>query len=876
MASLAEVKHSSMDSTFPVLLPEDPALFLSHPEFDNFVHTLLEPASDASVMGNEKAMVDMDIKDSVSDDVNVLSDDVKEASKKTVSMPHEAYSVGQGLSTEVSPFLDALRKTDVTPPENKMYTENKGVAYRSTKSALLDLFSELEVTISGPRLRELLEAAWVEDPLATLKTVWNGRSIHLGKADKVTFYRCLGWMKDSHPKTVITSLSWIFRSTIEKKVKTEDEDAPVIVSDVGVSDAGESNDNEYDVKHGVSHGYWKDLLNLLVLAVNNGLDVLGDPRSILNKKNDQQRKLKKPNVEAMHGRKRRKRNSQQITKSSPNAKSEEKPRQQRLEENAEYTMKQKQEAKEKKHHEEASRYANAIKMLENPFYHALHLTVARLFAEQLIKDRDLLRLGKRKDLNKISLAAKWAPSLEGFHDKHTFIVSTIAELLYPRDAVGEVADDRETYLRRARESYRRLTLSPLRKALEVVERDVTAGDFKNINYAKVPSLAMDNYKDIFARNDLDRFEKYIDRVAEGKSRISGAVLMPATLVKQARSSTSTSRPLSDKNPGKQLLEMKMAQIASKTLDSQWASLVKRIKDNGTISSSIAVCDVSGSMTSPVFPDKTCPIDTAIGLSLLLAEITEPPFGSSFVTFSADPVFISVGGLADTRSFAEKVQYISNSNWSMNTDFTAVFERLILPRAIANNVKQEDMVKQVFVFSDMQFDRSEINYYQGYSASGGQVPEKWDTAFQRIKQKFAESGYEMPKLIFWNLAGGRAGYPGEEEGDPVAPKPVTKETEGTMLVGGYSQGMMKMFLESGGFEAEAEKDEGYVDVDVDEEMVGVEVEAAGGDANKGKEEGEGLVEVKMIPEEKKTKKIDPMDGVWKAICHRAYDMLRVVD
>lgn len=862
-------QHSSLDSTFPVLVPEDRSLFLAHADFEKHVHGLLTEKSEVETATTEaeEALDKMDLESSTTDTYFVLSDAQELTDGKQLN---EAYML-KGDSAEVhatgSPFIDALKNAQrVTSAEgegikdlsveNRMFTENRDIAHRSTNSSLLDLFVELEKTISGPRLRELLESAWVEDSLATLKIIWNARSIHLGKGDKETFYRCLGWMKMAHPETLLTSLPWIFRSTIEKKAKREAGDAPVVVE----SDTAKS-DEQHKALHGVSHGYWKDLLNILVLAVNEKLDVLEDPRSVLNKKNvqDKQKSIGTDRCNTSHvNRPRGSSRSQAIRRPRGTTRregiarklseTEEKSRHQRLKEATEYVARQKQEAKGRKHECEASRHDHATKMWEVPFYRILHLSIARLFAEQLRKDMDLLKSGKRQDLKAISFAAKWAPSLEGFHDKYTFIASSIAEVLYPREVIGEVNDTREVYIRRARESYRRLTLSPLRKALEVVEREISAKTFENLNYSKVPSIAMDNYKDLFIRRDLDRFDKYIERVAEGKSRISGAVLTPAILVHQVRSSPASTRPPKGKDAAKRLLEIKIAQIQSKVLDGQWAALVKRIKDNGTLSSSIALCDVSGSMRYPTFPDKTQPVDAAVGLSLLVAEVTEPPFGGHFIGFSAAPMVYAVGGASDQRSFKEKISYIERSAWDMNTNFTAVFEELILPMALEHKLKQEDMVKQVFVFSDMHFDEAQTAY-----RSSDRAIEKWETAYERIKQKFEEAGYELPKLIFWNLAGGRAGYSGSG-GDPVAPKPVTKDTQGTVMVSGYSQGTMKMFLENGQFEDETEEG------DLDEEMVEVG------------EDEEGLVEVR-----KGTKGgADPMAGLWKAIGHKAYGMLRVVD
>ena len=833
------MKTSSMDSSFPVFVPEDEALCRDEAGFKLYVRELLRKSAraGAAVTGAQEVLSEMEIGDDftgVSEpmtDIQLESDEPseKEAKSRTGSKFMDA------LLHESGPAADT---TDLSA-SNQMLTENAGVAYRSTNSPLLDLFAELEKTISGPRLRELLEASWKEDALSTLKIVWNARSIHLGKSDKETFYRCLGWIHEEHPETVLVNLPWTFRGVIEKKVRRQDEDEPVMVEEEGLEVT-----EGHEVRHGVSHGYWKDLLNILVLAVNDEFHVLSDPRAVLNKRNEHQQKKEK--TKKLHGRKQTLLNSKQA---KAKEKAEETIRSAKIEEAAMFNAKRKEEAKDRKHKEEADRHMRAIKKLEDPFYRALHLTIARLFAEQLRKDMDLLKSGKRKDIDHISLAAKWAPSLEGFHDKHTFITSSIAEILFPRAEIGMDEDTRELYLKRAREQYRHCTLSPLRKALDIVERDITAGTFENIHYEKVPSIAMDNNKDLFVRKDLERFERYIDGVAEGKSRISGAVLLPSTLVHQAREACNTDqgtqRGRGPRREAERMLKEKIfkvqGQVQSKVIDGQWKTLIQRIKDNGKLESSIAVCDVSGSMTYPEFPDGTCPMDTSVGLSLLLAEVTEPPFGGALITFSENPEIQKVGGPEDSRSFKDKVRAILGIHWGGNTNFVAVFEDFILPLAIKNELKQEDMVKQVFVFSDMQFD----------AAQQRRVESRWETHYERILRKFEDAGYKMPRLIFWNLAGGRAGYTGS--GDPVAPKPVTQDVEGTALVAGYSQGQLKMFLEEGQFKDEGMEDE-IVDEDMDEST---------------KDDQAAMVEVRK-------KRSDPMATLRRAISHKAYAMLEVVD
>ncbi|KAI0427653.1 hypothetical protein F5Y09DRAFT_315599 [Xylaria sp. FL1042] len=664
--------------------------------------------------------------------------------------------------------------------EDRMFTENGDVAYRSTTSDVVELFVELEDVVSGPRLLELLNAAWGADSLATLKIIFNARSIHLGKASRTTFYRCAGWLAQYHPLTLIANLRWLSRPVIQKKADKKEETEPEVVV-VEMRPKGDADDvARFDVRHGVSHGYWKDLLNILVLGVEGCLHVLVQPNDILN-----------------------------TPKQNPARGVDQ------------------QEAKIRRHDMRDQRHDKAIATFNsNAVYRGLYLAVGRLFAEQLKKDLTLL---KSKDLNAkkdISLCAKWAPSHDRFHDKHTFIVSSIAEMLHPVVEMGLSPDstNRELYLRRAREEYRK-DISALRAHLDIVERHLSAKTYEKIKYDHVPSFAMKNYSKLFAEHDKERFEKYINDVVEGRMHISGATLLPSTLLKAAR----------DKKTSNSL--------SAKVANMQWKTLVQRIKELGTLESSIAVCDVSGSMRGPVFPDGTCPLDSAIGLSLLLAEVTEPPFGGHFITFSANPQVQSVDL---SQSLHDKFSQLNQSKWSMNTDFVAVFEDLILPMAVRNKLSQKQMVKRVFVFSDMQFDAAETR--RGPSGTS------FASSFERIKGDFAAAGYEMPELVFWNLAGGRAGYGHGTGGDPIAPKPVTSEEAGTTIVSGYSQAILKLFLENGTFD------------DSEDENEGRDVET--------QEEGDTVVVSSTRPAKKR--KLDPMSTVRKVIDHKSYDPLVVMD
>lgn len=781
--------HSVLNSSFPVLLPEDGALFMSDSDFHGFLNRALAHRNypDPTERKHQIATV------SASEPVSGTSLKRKPSVEADNIRPQKAAFI-QGLEKHSAHH----QTVDHLAAENKAFTENLDVTNLSSKSPIVDLFYDLGENTEGERLSTLLADAYAQDPLLTLKVIFNARSIHLGKSNRIASYKAFGWLAEHHRQTLLVNLAWLVRPVIAKKASNSEDkgkdqvETKVEDEDFDMIDAAESDPAKaHHVRYGVSHGYWKDLLNIVVFAANDQLKANGDFASILN-----QEPLNTSDAK-------RKRTWDQAS------------------------------AKEIRHQKNKEQNHRVQEKLKNdPFYRALHITVARLFARQLSEDKALLDSGKKSDLKKLSLAAKWAPTFGEFHDKHTFILSSIAEILFPEPALySPDASNRELYLRHIREQYRKQYASPLRRALSIVERDIAADSFENIKYDRVPSLAMDRYTSLFMRKDYDRFASYVQNVAKGNAKISGATLLPSTLISKARGFPGHTTPPINQTDFKTLKAAAEAKIYADVLDGQWNSLVQRVRDAGTLQSSIAVCDVSGSMTFATFTDKSCPMDSAIGLSLLIAEVTAPPFGGGFITFSATPTYLSIGGGAqDMRGLVDKVQYIENSSWSMNTDFVAVFEKVILPMAIANNLKQEDMVKQIFVFSDMQFDAAESS------------SDRWTSSYDRIKTKYAEAGYEIPRLIFWNLAG------------ESTSKPVTVGEVDTALVSGYSQGMLRALLESGAFDYEEE---------VVEEDVLLEGQAD--------EDGETMMEVKKVK-----KKIDPITVVKKAVEHKAYSMLEVVD
>jgi len=175
---------------------------------------------------------------------------------------------------------------------------------------------------------------------------------------------------------------------------------------------------------------------------------------------------------------------------------------------------------------------------------------------------------------------------------------------------------------------------------------------------------------------------------------------------------------------------------------------------------LPLVDVSGSMTCTA-GDKgttTC-MDVAVSLGLYFADKGRGAFKDCMLTFSGSPELIKLKG-----NINQKIDQMVKTDWAMNTDLNKAFEK-ILSVAVNQKVPAEDMPGTVVIFSDMQFDQC-VNHD--------------DSAIQMIERKYEEAGYELPKVVFWNLHAG-------------ANVPVKFDKSGTALVSGFSPAIASAVL-----------------------------------------------------------------------------------
>ena len=94
---------------------------------------------------------------------------------------------------------------------------------------------------------------------------------------------------------------------------------------------------------------------------------------------------------------------------------------------------------------------------------------------------------------------------------------------------------------------------------------------------------------------------------------------------------------------------------------------------------------------------------------------------------------------------DKVSRILQAPWGGSTNVEAAFD-LLLKIAIDNHCFSNEIPQNLIVISDMEFNSCVTsNSCYSYSRLSSS-----DSLFEKMRAKWANYGYKMPKLVFWNV------------------------------------------------------------------------------------------------------------------------------
>lgn len=302
---------------------------------------------------------------------------------------------------------------------------------------------------------------------------------------------------------------------------------------------------------------------------------------------------------------------------------------------------------------------------------------------------------------------------------------------------GEVAKTLRKYMGYKSEKDWRKFIVAGRKT---VEQQMCAKEWNDIDFSKVPSVASARYQKAFGRNAQEKYAAYLESLQKGETTINAAAVYPYDIYKSCFNGN--------------------AAVANE----QWKALPNYLE--GSSERILPMIDVSGSMSCPAGGNsKLSCMDVAISLGWYLSERITGEFNRTFLTFEAN---VRMGKVQEGLSLRDVFSSIAKAPWGGNTDIHSAFN-VLLRTAKQHNVPQDNMPTMIIILSDMQFD-----------AHGN----RGLTGFESIQEQYEAAGYELPKIVFWNLNAANKSIP------------VTKHQSGASMVSGFSPALMKGILKGG--------------------------------------------------------------------------------
>ena len=338
-------------------------------------------------------------------------------------------------------------------------------------------------------------------------------------------------------------------------------------------------------------------------------------------------------------------------------------------------------------------------------------------------------------------------------------ISLIAKWMCSENASSEQTKRYAQMLRKglglSSKEYRKI-LSSLRSYIDIVESKMSAKKWGDIKYEMVPSRANLIYNGAFLRNDEERRREYLSKLEKGETKINAGTLFPHDIVHKYSSTTGWYGGVGKYDA---------------SLESLWKALPDTVNECGN---TIVVADGSGSMCCNVGGNsRVTALEVANALAIYFAEHSSGDFKDKYITFSSRPQLVD---FSQCDSLRDKLRVAYSHSECSNTNIEKVFD-LILTTAVNGHMKQEDMPKNVLIISDMEFDSCAT--CDGSARYGFNRPNA--KLFKVIKKRFEDAGYQMPRLVFWNV-NSRTGT-----------IPVKENDLGVALVSGFSTNVCKMVM-----------------------------------------------------------------------------------
>lgn len=280
----------------------------------------------------------------------------------------------------------------------------------------------------------------------------------------------------------------------------------------------------------------------------------------------------------------------------------------------------------------------------------------------------------------------------------------------------------------------------------VVETQMCANEWDEIEYSHVPSVASQVYRKAFLRRTPERYREYLDGLKTGATKVNAAAVYPYQVLKMVWN-------------GQYHNVLASAEDVA-LANAQWDALPDYMGDNSVL----PIVDVSGSMSICIdCKSSVSALDVAVSLGLYCSSKNKGKFANVIFPFSDDCKPVITKG-----TLAERASQLTRGGWCGSTNLEGVVDK-VLEIAKRGNVPQEEMPKQLLIMSDMQFNCA-VDVRNSRSLS----------AMEMIRSRYKAAGYQPPVIVFWNLVA-------------YGNMPAAKDENGIAMVSGFSPAIMKSIL-----------------------------------------------------------------------------------
>lgn len=433
--------------------------------------------------------------------------------------------------------------------------------------------------------------------------------------------------------------------------------------------------------------------------------------------------------------------------------------------------------------------------------------IATLMLAQLEKDEASMTTGKPA-----SLLAKWLPR----EDKHggRALLKELRTRMTP--GAKDVGASFKAYRQR---------VSKLNKYLQTTEIKMCAGDWEEIEPAKVPGRCLGKHVKAFLNEKAgtkkdehmepgqlrhpddpirmkcrENFQTHFAKAVKGEAKVNGAqTRYPHELVKKLYSDALRyERPdynYGVYNPEDEYPQHSLSREERDSLIAVWNSMIAKAKESGGLGRTIAMCDFSGSMQSSGSNGDT-PYWVSMAMGLFISELTSDEFKDTFMTFDSNPVWHTLPAGSNIVERVENIKSNPAIGQGTSTDFQKAMD-LVLATLKQKRVRPGEEPKDLIVVTDMNWDQacssSQTGFWTGNSYRHNVKTAPWQTHIQMIRESFKRAGEDMwgegqgwapPRIVIWNVAATSADFH------------AMADTEGVIMLGGWSPSLFKTLCEEG--------------------------------------------------------------------------------